>query len=90
MNDYQSHSSGSAQGASSSTVTVGDADSIFNHTDPVDDIGETSAMPMINRYYRGPKVGGGQHGEVYQCWRMLPSSPGEVPKYIPVVRDRLV
>ncbi|KAH6913522.1 other/CAMKK/ELM protein kinase [Coprinopsis sp. MPI-PUGE-AT-0042] len=41
-------------------------------------------MPMINRYYRGPKVGVGQHGEVYLLDLMLPSSPGELPKYIPV------
>ena len=41
--------------------------------------------PMLNNYIRYAKVGGGQHGEVYLCYRTDPRLPQTHPEYrVPV------
>lgn len=43
--------------------------------------------PMLNNYIRYAKVGGGQHGEVYLCYKSDPKLPTSHPEHrIPVVR----
>lgn len=42
--------------------------------------------PMLNNYTRYAKVGGGQHGEVYLCYKLNPRLPqGHPERRIPVV-----
>lgn len=43
--------------------------------------------PMLNNYTRHAKIGGGQHGEVYLCYKVDPRfPPGHPDRRIPVVR----
>lgn len=45
--------------------------------------------PMLNNYTRYAKVGGGQHGEVYMCYKYDPKLPkGHPDRRIPVVSSR--
>ena len=67
-----------------SSVPFDPAEVLTTHTlDAYIDMGR----PMLNNYIRYAKVGGGQHGEVYLCYKSDPKLPTNHPEYrIPVVR----
>jgi [calcium/calmodulin-dependent protein kinase] kinase len=48
--------------------------------------GETRTKPMLNNYIRHARIGGGQHGEVYLCFRIDSRLPTDDPqRLMPVV-----
>lgn len=49
--------------------------------------GDTRTKPMLNNYIRHARVGGGQHGEVFLCFRLDSKLPADDPRRLmPVVR----
>ncbi|KAJ2917354.1 hypothetical protein MD484_g3075, partial [Candolleomyces efflorescens] len=42
--------------------------------------GETRTKPMLNNYIRHARIGGGQHGEVYLCFRIDSRLPADDPQ----------